>query len=281
MRWRTLLVVLVFVALNVFQYLGDKPLGPRRPLPEYQPWEPPPDSRPLPGPSVTDPEIQVHTRALKRSAMGTAFALGGAGWWMTARHVVDRCRAIELRFPRGASLAVRQLVEHPDADLALLAAPGRHAGLPVRDGDLYIGQDGFFVGYPRGAAGEVWGNLMGRMRMRITGRYNTREPVLAWAERRRRPAGLRQLSGLSGGPALDASGRVVGVLVAESRRRGRVYSAAPESLARLLDGRHAGANPASPGIDPDSLQARAEALRRGASVANVVCFARLQRYSGS
>ena len=39
---------------------------------------------------------------------------------------------------------------------------------------------------------------------------------------------------LSGAPALDAQGRVVGVTIAESPRRGRIYTTAPEVVNATL-----------------------------------------------
>ena len=115
--------------------------------------------------------------------------------------------------------------------------------------------------------------LLGRRRMRVSGRYRTNEPVVAWAERRRRPAGLRNLGGLSGGPALDGAGRVVGVLVAESRRRGRLYTAAPASINQLVTGAGGGERSGRTfAITPATLRARAEMLRRAPSVAKVICL---------
>jgi serine protease Do len=59
------------------------------------------------------------------------------------------------------------------------------------------------------------------------------EPVLAWAEQGR-TSGLRgSLAGISGGPAFSANGQVIGVTIAESARRGRIYTAAPTSILRL------------------------------------------------
>ena len=42
------------------------------------------------------------------------------------------------------------------------------------------------------------------------------------------------LGGISGGPVFDAGGTVRGVIVAESPRRGRIYTAAPTSIDAFL-----------------------------------------------
>ena len=73
---------------------------------------------------------------------------------------------------------------------------------------------------------------------------------------------------------LDAKGEVVGVTLAESPRRGRIYSAPRRALAAALAA--AGQAPAgfAPGqpITTDNYGRAADALRRDLSVAQVVCL---------
>ena len=273
-NWRFVLLALVVFGRNIIRDYREQAPTPRRPVPEHVPDGPDyGDTKgPLPGASGFDPEISVGL-GRKKDSTGTAFALDAAGWWITARHVVDQCAEIQLRFPGHRGVRVARAVHHGNADLALLRTGDAPHPLTLAQGALQIGQNGFHVGYPRGSPGEVWSTLLGRRRMRVSGRYRTNEPVVAWAERRRRPAGLKNLGGLSGGPALDGAGRVVGVLVAESRRRGRVYTAAPASIDQLISG---GAGRGRPGrvfaITPATLEARAEMLRRAPSVAKVICL---------
>lgn len=274
MNWRFFLVLCFFVGLSLWREWRTESPDERRPMPEST-YEAPDygDTRGrLPAISRLDPEVVVGL-GQKKDSTGTAFAVSETGWWLTARHVVDQCAQIQLRFPRHRGLAVTRMLQHPNADLALLFTSG--AGVPLSMGrqPLLVGQSGFEVGYPRGSPGEVWSTLLGRRRMRVNGRYRTNEPVVAWAERSRRPASLRSLGGLSGGPALDGSGRFVGVLVAESRRRGRLYTAAPASVSQVLD---EGLGELEPGrtanITPRSLRERAQALREAPSIAKVICL---------
>lgn len=272
MNWKVLALIILVVAMNM--WLGqdqDQPQA-RRPLPE--PPQPPIDygyfETPLPEPSSLDPKISV-SLGEKKDSTGTAFALKPSGWWMTARHVVDGCSRIHLRFPNRKALNVEAVNSDTVTDLALLLTRGELVGLPVGNQELYIGQNGFFVGYPQGIPGEVWSMLIGRQRMHLSGRYHTNEPVLAWAEKSRHPGSLKSLGGLSGGPALDAASQVVGVVVAESRRRGRIYTAAPASMKRLLTDQREGKRLLS-SITPDSLKSQADRLRDVPSVAQVVCF---------
>jgi len=81
------------------------------------------------------------------------------------------------------------------------------------------------------------------------------------------------LSGLSGAPALDRLGRVVGVTLAESPRRGRIYTTPPEVTARTLSQglRRLPASPGSP-ISVENYGRVADSLRRDLRVAQVVCL---------
>ena len=98
--------------------------------------------------------------------------------------------------------------------------------------------------------------------------------MLAWAEQGR-TSGLRgSLAGISGGPALAANGQVIGVTIAESARRGRIYTAAPSSILRLLRVEQVEAQGApAPRLTADNYGQESDDLRRGLSVAQVVCVA--------
>jgi hypothetical protein len=97
--------------------------------------------------------------------------------------------------------------------------------------------------------------------------------VLAWAETGRSAWLDGSLAGLSGGPALDAEGRILGVTIAESPRRGRIYTTAPDSLNATLDA--VGVEPPpSEGefpVTPANYGEVANLLRRALRVAMVVC----------
>lgn len=274
MNWRVVMIAVFFVVINIWHEWAVEDPVPRRPVPQVptQQGDIGDIERPLPDSSIFDPEVAVGL-GRKQDSTGTAFAVGGNGLWMTARHVVDQCSRIRLSFPGRRSVVVRRVLQHISADLALLLTGGEAVSLALVDSRLHVGQNGFQVGYPGGRPGEVWSTLLGRRRMRVQGRYRTNEPVVAWAERNRRPPGLSSLGGLSGGPALDGGGRVAGVLVAESRRRGRIYTAAPASMKQLL----IESAPTRQGglflpITPQTLRSRAEVLRGAPSVAKVLCL---------
>jgi hypothetical protein len=154
---------------------------------------------PLLDPNVRDPVVPVlsdnpHSGSL---LLGTAFSVDPRGVWMTARH-----------------------------------AAGTPA-LPLSSDGLTIEQAGFSFGYPTGILGATRDELMGRSRMLLGGRLAGFTPTLTWVETRRFPDTLETLSGMSGGPMLDDQGRVIGIVVAATARRGRIHTVAPELLRQV------------------------------------------------
>ena len=221
----------------------------------------------LPAQSPRDERILVDV-AEPESGVGTAFAVDRRGTWITARHVVDGCDDVALRAgPFQGVLADRVRID-PEADLAVIDTEWNRTPLPS---DIvspkFRGQRGYFFGFPQGRPGEVSGALMGRAFLRVRGRYQTEEPVFAWSETGR-TRGLRgSLGGLSGAPALDADGEVIGVVAAESPRRGRIFTVAPVSLRDVFVDPRGAAEP----IGERAYGTRADELRRERRVVQVIC----------
>ncbi len=229
----------------------------------------------LPPPSMYDPEVLVEVGPVA-SGMGSAFAISGEGWWLTARHVVDGCQDVGLIVSRGSAVPVIEVKRALFADLALLRTDQAPAALAIDTSErqFQINQRAFHVGFPQGRPGEAYSRLIGRETLVARGRYDLEEPVLAWAEQGR-TSGLRgSLAGISGGPAFGANGQVIGVTVAESARRGRIYTAAPSSILRFLrlEQVEATGTPA-PRLTADNYGQESDDLRRQLAVAQVVCVA--------
>lgn len=227
----------------------------------------------LPPPSVYDPEILVEVGP-QSSGLGSAFAISPDGWWITARHVVDACARVGIIVSRGAAAPVRQVRVAQFADIALLKtdrAPSPLA-LEASERTLQVGQRAFHVGFPQGRPGEVYSRLIGRENLIARGRYQVDEPVLTWAELGRTSGMGGTLSGMSGGPAFDANGQVIGVTIAESARRGRIYTASPATIMHMLRIEQVIAQGApAPHFTTDNYGQESDALRRALSVAQVVC----------
>lgn len=265
--WLLYIIVIAAVVFVLFEVDDRADAPPALDVPEQGAF--------LPPPSIYDPEILVEVGPVS-SGLGSAFAISEQGWWVTARHVVDACDQVGLIVSRGAAARVNDVKVALFADIALLKtdrAPMPLA-LDTSERQFQVGQRAYHVGFPQGRPGEAYSRLIGRETLIARGRYDLEEPVLAWAELGR-TSGLRgSLAGISGGPAIAANGQVIGVTVAESARRGRIYTAAPSSILRLLRVEQIEAQGApAPRLTPENYGEQSDDLRRELAVAQVVCIA--------
>ena len=228
---------------------------------------------PLGPASPFDPAVVVEVPDAIKPSSGTAFSIADDGVWLTARHVVDGCRqaAIVVADGRGVAASVRIDVRGEAAVLTTEGgAPAMPLGLSL---PLQRGERAFHPGYPQGRPGEVTSRLLGRETLVVKGRGARKEPVLVWAEVGRTDTLDGPLSGLSGAPALDAAGRVVGVTIAEAPRRGRIYTTTPETVGQILaaNPRRASTFAVGEPITTENYGRVADSLRRDLRVAQVVC----------
>lgn len=209
--------------------------------PDAEAPEPPPPSEIagemgplLPDPSPFD-EMVVVQAGPPQNGVGTAFAVNSRGDWMTARHVVDGCTRVSLEVAPGNYVPVARISLDDAHDLALLST-GRSPNPVTLDlaSPLFLGAEGYHVGYPQGVPGELASRLVGRSRLVTRGDRQSDAPILAWAEVGRTSGLNGTLGGISGGPVFDQAGAVRGVIVAESPRRGRIYTTAPQALDAFL-----------------------------------------------
>jgi|SRR5581483_2907016 len=199
---------------------------------------------PLEAPAADDPVFEIDTETVKSGTvlLGTAFSVDDRGVWLTARHVAsDVCGQVAL-VSGGRPVAASIAYQDAESDLAVLRTRGGAPAMPLATDRPEVGETGYSFGFPTGVLGATRDSLLGRSRMQLGGRMTGTTPTLTWSEIRRFPDSLDTLGGMSGGPMLDESGRVVGILVAASVRRGRVHTVAPEVLSeaaqqtRLFDG---------------------------------------------
>ncbi|MFO1184544.1 MAG: serine protease [Bauldia sp.] len=233
--------------------------------------------RPLPAASVNDPLLLVDTEDLAPGMVstGTAFAVG-AGLWLTARHVANPdCRQLSVRIDGGKSYPALIRYLHPEADLAVLESRFAVEPLAIAVADPDEDDLGYSFGYPIGVLGATSDRLLGRSRMRLTGRLQGTASALVWAEEARFPETLETVRGMSGGPMFDADGRVVGIFAATSSRRGRNYTVAPETIrtaGRQVSAPLAPGPRATPAFErTPALPAVAGALAKSGRIARVFC----------
>jgi S1-C subfamily serine protease len=248
------------------------------------PPPPPPvvgeEGLPLGPASPFDPALVVNVPAKPEPGAGTAFSIADTGVWLTARHVVEGCTKAVILVSEGRGVAAQVHID-ADRETAVLTTEGGAAPLPLGiDLPLHRGDRAFHPGFPQGHTGEVtsrllgWQNLSIRAHGRPGGRGDRTEPVLVWAETGRTDGLNGALAGLSGAPALDKAGRVIGVTVAESPRRGRIYTTGPPGLAAALaaTGQKAGGFAVGEPVTTDNYGRVADSLRRDLRVAQVVCL---------
>jgi S1-C subfamily serine protease len=241
--------------------------------------EPPPPAPEVEGEvlgpsSPFDPSVVVDVPSENGPATGTAFSIAESGVWLTARHVVEGCRTTAIVVGAGQGVAANVTID-PKGEAAILTTDGGAPALPLAlAANLRRGERAFHPGYPQGEPGEATSKLIGRENLVVRGRGARSEPVLVWAETGRTEGLNGSLGGLSGAPALDSEGRVIGVTIAESPRRGRIYTTAPETVeATLASTRRRYTAPAlATTLTPDNYFRVADSLRRDLRVAQVVCL---------
>lgn len=241
----------------------------------------PPAPPPIPGaaqmpiapdsPFAATPVIDVPRSALRTAQ--TAFSLGEAGLWATARAGLADCRRPGVVVAGGRAVEARA---QPGAGpLVILTTAAGAPGLPLAaPGKLQPGGRGFIPAYPRGGPGEVAVWLMGPQTRRVFTRFVANAPVLAWAEVGHTEGMKGVRPGLIGAPVLDAEGEVVGVVLSEAPRRGRIYSTTPEGLRQALAAARLAPGASGPGqpIGTDNYGRAADDLRLDLRVVQAVCL---------
>ncbi len=137
---------------------------------------------------------------------GTAFAVDGVGHYLTAAHVVDVCPVLSLRTPDGAGGEGTVIARDAARDIALILGDLTRPPLPLRAGAVDLGAAVRTIGYPFEG--------LPRLKPRVT---EGTVAAIATLPRRGPYLALRLFvrAGTSGGPVLDESDSVVGMIVAK------------------------------------------------------------------
>lgn len=206
--------------------------------------------------------------------LSTAFSIGEAGVWMTAASAVRDCAklAIVVAPGRGAEAKLRPVAGD---QLAVLTTDGGSPAMAIAERSARPYEDIFLPGFPQDSAGEAAVKLLGEAAEEDHHRGRARLPEQAWAQIGRTDGLKGLLTGLEGAPLVDGFGHVQGVLLGQSPRRGRLYSAPLAAVRSAV----AAAKPA-PGaqqdnepITLDNYGRAADSFRRDLRVVQVWCEA--------
>lgn len=242
------LAFIAIIGLSILQAFDDgEPFSPQMPPSmgsgtfedqgAFQPAQENEQGEILPGPSPFDARSQVEAGEPKNWSSGTGFAIVSNGIWLTAKHVARGCDRLGIVNDNGRiAVKARPIYISEIADVALFQTQGGPPALALDlvESDMKLGSRGFHVGYPQGKPGEVTSRLIGRELMVTQGAWRGKEDTLAWAETGRSEGLTGSLGGLSGGPAFDSAGNVIGITIAESPRRGRIITTSAASVAAAL-----------------------------------------------
>ena len=228
---------------------------------------------PLPSDSPFDPKKVKKVAEPASEEVGTAFSVSDTGVWLTAAHVVKSCRktAIVVAARRGV---LAKVTLAPDNDVAVLKTEGGSPPLPLAPDGPERGERAYHPGFPQGRPGEAATRFLGPAALPGRKRGARGENVLAWAEVGRTEDLKGGLEGLSGAPVLDRTGQVIGVTLAESPRRARVYSSTSGAIRAALKAAKVEPSGFARGqaITTDNYGRAADSLRRDLRVAQVVCL---------
>jgi hypothetical protein len=165
---------------------------------------------------------------------GTAFSVSQSGEWVVARNSVGTCKHpfLNIGGNLGVPFKVREVKGADNYFIAQTEGGGRP--LPLADpASIKPGIRGFMPGFPGGEAGEATARLIGTTVLEHSKRGQGNETVLAWALAGHTDGLKTDLNKLVGGPVIDDNSRVIGIVIREDPRRGRIYTSVPATLTAL------------------------------------------------
>ena len=182
---------------------------------------------------------------------GTGFVISENGIIVTNNHVIEGETRIEVAFTDGSTMSAEVVGRDPSVDLSVLKVDGEN--LPVLElGDSDAAQVGDEV--------LAIGNALA-----LEGGLSVTQGIISGTNRTIEPEGAAALVGMlqtdaaitpgnSGGPLIDASGRVIGVNTAIDVRGQNVGFAIPISRAKpVIADLQAGRRPAFLGVSPQTV----------------------------
>jgi len=161
-----------------------------------------------------------------QGSRGSGFFIDPEGYILTAQHVIDKAKEIEVRTADGQRLAARLVVADNQLDLALLKIQIDREPPVLSLGDserIQVGDLAVVFSYPFGRESS--------MSLGIISRAGRTYPDSAGFDYIQTDAGA--YPGVSGGPLLNSQGHVVGMITMASER-GNLGFATPINLIKKI-----------------------------------------------
>ena len=168
-----------------------------------------------------------------QGSRGSGFIIDPQGYILTAHHVIDKAKDLELRLADSQRLPARVVAADAQIDLAILKIQTERPLLMLRLGDsdnVRVGDLAVVLGYPFGRESS--------MNLGIVSRPGRTYPDSASYDFIQTDAGA--YAGGSGGPLLNSKGHVIG-MITMAAERGNMGFATPVNvikrmIPRLLNG---------------------------------------------
>ena len=158
---------------------------------------------------------------------GSGFIIDPEGYVLTAQHVIDKAKEVEVRLPNGERLPARVLAQDVHADLAILKIPASQPLPVVYFGDSNnnrVGDLTMVFGYPFGRESS--------MNLGVISRPGRSFPDSAGYEFIQTDAGA--YAGGSGGPLFNSKGHVIGMITMASERGNMGFATPVNVIKRLI-----------------------------------------------
>src|SRR5215211_1910319 len=156
----------------------------------------------------TQSPFEIFPRQQENLSTGSGFVLDDEGHILTNAHVVASSLDVRVSFSDHRTVAARVVGKDPDTDLAVLAVSEEGLHLhPLRLGDssaVRVGDPTVAIGNPFGLERTLTTGVVSALQRRITAPSGFAIEDVIQTDAALNP-------GNSGGPLLDATGRVIGV----------------------------------------------------------------------
>jgi len=174
----------------------------------------------------TTGEDKENGAAPVHGSRGSGFIIDPRGYVLTAQHVIDNAKEIEIRLADSRRLPARVIAADSQTDLAILKVQSNEQlpVLPLGDSDtIRVGDLAVVFGYPFGRESS--------MNLGIVSRTGRTYPDSASFEFVQTDAG--GYPGGSGGPLLNSKGHVIGMITMASER-GNMGFATPINVVKRI-----------------------------------------------